>query len=483
LLSASVSISISISIAAQVAPGMAADAYADRPAFSAPESLRPTDDGRFLIHYTVTGADAVDGADLSPMNGVPDPVDAIETGLAVLWDAFVATDGWPPPPADQGAGGDDRLDVYVRDLEVNGFAHAEPLADGTGEDCWIEIDPMTWFYGQPTMSSIAAHELHHCLQFAVSRELASWIYEATATWAQYLLFTGDPTLDQALWVLWSLRLTGSERRLDDVDGRFEYAGLIWIEHVVDRAGGDRALLLELWNAMAAEGGWREGHQTFLSERGLGTLDDAAASFAVWNWFACARDDGAHYDDSLPCELDAHVSSTSAAPGDAGTTGPIGARGSAYVEIRPDGATADLHVTAEPSGAARLQLLAIDDSGAHALETAGAAANEPVSFVATDWNRRTGVVLVMTALDDGTTVSWNVTADGEYAPPTEPSTDEGCSCAVARPRRGRSGGLPWILALAFAHLVRRPGTRRNVAAVTAPGDPTAGRRSRACPRDR
>src|SRR5690349_17632834 len=91
-----------------------------RPVLSGSELTRASADGHVRLHYTLTGADAVDAADVAPANGVPDAVDAAEDGLARMWAGFVDGDGWPAPAADGGVGGDDRHDVYVRELAPNG---------------------------------------------------------------------------------------------------------------------------------------------------------------------------------------------------------------------------------------------------------------------------------------------------------------------------------------------------------------------------
>src|SRR5258706_11998322 len=101
-----------------------------RPTLSGSELVRLSADGVFKIHYTFSGADAIAAADVSPANGVPDFVDWIEAGLARMRTAFVVGDGWPAIPLDEGLGGDDRLDVYVRVIGANGYAHVEILPSG-----------------------------------------------------------------------------------------------------------------------------------------------------------------------------------------------------------------------------------------------------------------------------------------------------------------------------------------------------------------
>ena len=209
-----------------------------RPILTGAELTHATADGRFLIHYTQAGADSAgDDAKAAEL------LAWAEEGFSRTWAAFVDEDGWIPPHPDGTIGGDARLDVYVRALDNNGYAHAQSVAGK--QACWIELDPATRAFGQETFASIAGHELHHCLQFTVanSRVGGAFLYEGTATWAQYLLFKGDPTIDLARQVLWQIRLGSSARALFATGDRFEYAGMLWFKFLLDhgaRAGRSRA---------------------------------------------------------------------------------------------------------------------------------------------------------------------------------------------------------------------------------------------------
>src|SRR5687767_8049727 len=121
-----------------VIDGAGARAEDERPALSGEERIHLTTDGRLRIHYTLAGGDAVDTGDTDPANGVPDIVDWAEQGAARMLDVFVEEDGWPMPPADEGLGGDDRIDLYLRALDANGYAHVDFLPSG-GLSMWMEV--------------------------------------------------------------------------------------------------------------------------------------------------------------------------------------------------------------------------------------------------------------------------------------------------------------------------------------------------------
>src|SRR5262249_1418192 len=156
-------------------------------------------------HYTTSGVDAVT---------VADTLAWVDEGAARMVAAFVVEDGWPAPPADEGRGGDDRLDVYLRALDANGYAHEEPTAAGGGTG-YIEVDPANATLGRAAFESIVGHEVHPILQLAAAGGFVdAWIAEADATYAQYLLFD-DESLTLARNFLWRVRLSQPERSLDD----------------------------------------------------------------------------------------------------------------------------------------------------------------------------------------------------------------------------------------------------------------------------
>lgn len=395
----------------------------ERPALSGPEQLRATADGHFLIHYTLEGVDTPgETADVNPANGIPDTVDWIEEALALTDAAFVEGDGWPRPVADEGVGGDDRLDVYVRDIDAFGYAHYQVLDSGTLV-CYVELDPALASGGPELYTGVAGHEYHHCLQMTVGRT-HDWIHEATSTWAQYLLFDEGGFVEAARLALWRTRLRGAGLAIDTLGDRFEYAGMVWVKYLVDRGGGERARVLDLWQAMAAAGGWEAGHREVLpAVFGVASLEEAASEHAEWNWFACRRDDGRHYDPAtLPCDGDIEVRATAVpAPPASGTSEPIGRLGSAYLDVTPDCATADLQLTVRPSADLRVRLLEVAPGEESPVTVRDVAGGVTGTLTVPDWNWRGRVVLVATSVaEEGATFEWTAAASGTMrAPATLP----------------------------------------------------------------
>ena len=269
-----------------------------RPGLSGPAQTLEVGDGQITLHWTDEGQDAIGLTVDEDGNGLPDGIDRMVVGLETGLDSYEAA-GWRPLVMDQGEDGTESVDVYVRDIEAFGYAYAEPLEGGGS--CFMELDPHNHSLGEGMSESVAAHELHHCIQYAYTWQASSWIYEATATYQQYLLFSG-PTIDTALQALWSQRLLQMDRAIDATGDRYEYAGFVFLKYLADR--GESADLPALWEALAVEHDWLLAFEAESARKWDETFAETFSWFATWNLFACDRDDGQHYDPAThPCLLE------------------------------------------------------------------------------------------------------------------------------------------------------------------------------------
>jgi hypothetical protein len=152
------------------------------------------DTAHFRIHYTLTGVDAV----------TLEYVAAVAEALEQTWRVQVVELGWSPPPPDNGVGGNDLYDVFLKDLtdeEALGITSPEeivgdnPATPDVVEQyaatsyLMVENDFEGFDLGNGTVLSLmratVAHEFNHAIQFAYDYgDAHDWIYEATATWME-----------------------------------------------------------------------------------------------------------------------------------------------------------------------------------------------------------------------------------------------------------------------------------------------------------
>jgi hypothetical protein len=230
-------------------------------------------------------------------------VDVVADTHATAREAYDA-DGWRPHGDDDGTGGSPAIDVYVGEIDANGYAVPD-LGGPDGTSCFLRIAPRLTVGGR-VAESVVAHELHHCVEFRYTTTADTWLYEAAATTEQYARVR-DLTLDYALSVLWIDRLQRPDVPIDHVDGRMEYAAFSFVKYWWERDGADYARLPARWEALAERPHWRKAVDAEAGRLWGEDLGQAFLGHPEWNAFACAADDGAHYlSDPLGCIADIEV---------------------------------------------------------------------------------------------------------------------------------------------------------------------------------
>jgi hypothetical protein len=170
---------------------------------------RPTLSGRleryesttFVIHYTLSGADATTREFVEVL------AQALEASLAKQLEL-----GWSLPPSDCGEGGDERIDVYVVDLtEYSAWGIAAPdnsIGDNPNtpirevaaayshlliDNDLLDEDGASAFGMQPLdfLQVLATHEMHHVIQQGYdANDMFQGFYEGGAVWLQSLVYEG-----------------------------------------------------------------------------------------------------------------------------------------------------------------------------------------------------------------------------------------------------------------------------------------------------
>ncbi len=243
----------------------APDPTAQRPRLSGP--LKQIGSERVLIHYTLNGVDATSDYYAAQM------LEALELSLTVQFGQL----GWRQPPSDCGVGGDNRLDVYIRDIEFSaiGYAYPEtmvgdnpntPEREFFAASSYLVIDNDMSFVkpeeALTLMKTTAVHEVHHNIQFGYdTSESFFGFYESGATWIETLVTPDETDAYSYDAVLAHPDLCiGSEA---DENGTRIYAE--WV--MVDSIARDLGMLSyqRLWEFLALE----EGLDAFY--QGLGRL--------------------------------------------------------------------------------------------------------------------------------------------------------------------------------------------------------------------
>ncbi len=306
--------------------------------------------GFFTLHYDLSGDDAVSPTD-NDSSGVSDYVERCASYL----DSSLTKHrelGYRDPPVDYGGGGDNKFDVYFQDMMYYGRA----VPEGAGPESWndyysylvlhntyIGFAPNDDPEGNPAgaAKATAAHELHHCIQFAYDLSEPTWFMELDATYIEDIVF--DQVNDNYNYMY---HLTNSPTVTLMNNGLHAYASFIWGMFLAEKY--DTTLMVSAWEGARFENVYDVLSDTLAQDYGL-TQDSAFVEFTYWNYITGTRDDGAHYSEAADY-LEVAVSAShsflpiSVSPAAAEPEG----YGAGYVHFVPDGDEGILQLTFDGS---------------------------------------------------------------------------------------------------------------------------------------
>jgi len=157
-----------------------------------------TSDGRFLIHYDLTGLNAIDPT-VDPGTGLPVWIAETEKILTHAWHLLVDSLQFQPPPMDDVSYPEDppqgAYDIYFTNFGYYGFTHPEqPVASTSDPDDYtgyLEFDNDFAGFpteGLPALRVTVAHELFHLFQLGYAWKTENlhiqdlWWYELSSSW-------------------------------------------------------------------------------------------------------------------------------------------------------------------------------------------------------------------------------------------------------------------------------------------------------------
>src|SRR4051812_8771013 len=160
----------------------------------------------FCIHYVRTTSDAPPLAD-GNHNGIPNYVETMSSVFEHVYAVENVGLGWKPPKSDgkrgciAGAPANcpGKTDVYIKEIGsqgIYGYAAPDPGQRSISQYAYLVMDddynsdqfPQYDAPLQP-MEVTAAHEYNHVLQFNYDTAQDTWVFEATATWAEDYVYT------------------------------------------------------------------------------------------------------------------------------------------------------------------------------------------------------------------------------------------------------------------------------------------------------
>ncbi|WP_157559788.1 MXAN_6640 family putative metalloprotease [Nocardioides sp. Soil777] len=281
---------------------------------------RPTDgakdpfDNGYTVPSTRTCGEHVCVHHVPSTADAPPSADWVDLTLATLENTYaVEVDqlGYRAPLGDRRLGGDDRLDVYLKDLGTGlyGYCAAEYRKKGRTASGFCVLDndyaPAQFPSGtspQDNLTVTAAHEFFHAVQYAYDYAEDPWMMESTATWVEERV--ADHIDDNRQYLRYS-QLQAPFVPLDAFSSTygFQYGNWIFWEYLTQQYS--QGLVKKAWRAAGSlkKDGRRYSVQAVQSVlRKKGGLAKVYADFAAANTVpGLVYEEGAAYGVATPAD--------------------------------------------------------------------------------------------------------------------------------------------------------------------------------------
>jgi hypothetical protein len=304
--------------------------------------------GFFKLHYHTSGGDAVSSID-ADASGVPDYIEQ----CAAYCDSSLTKHrelGYRDPPSDEGVGGDERFDVYFESMPYYGYATWENPGPEPWNDYTSYLVLRNNYYGFPpnddpegnaagAAKATAAHEFHHCVQFAYDIYDLLWFMELDAVYMEDIIF--DHTNDNYNYL--PLFMEEPEASLMENSTRM-YACFIYGLYLAQKF--DTSLMKAVWDGARYKTAFQALSDSLQGYYGW-SQDSAFTEFTYWNYITNARDDGLHHEEASAYPLIEIAQMHSSYP--VGPTSPPvfpSGYGVCYIQFRPMSLTGTLQINVD-----------------------------------------------------------------------------------------------------------------------------------------
>ncbi len=234
--------------------------------------------GFFRIHYNISGTD------------IPKySIDSLAIALDSAYNFEVNYLGYPPPPSDNGAGGDNKYDIYVINLgDTYGDTQPETeTSPGSGRfTSYMEINnDYTGFYttGINAARVTVAHEFHHSIQignYIYRYDTDGFFYELTSTSMEHFVY---PTIHDYYEYL-PFYFNDPQNCFGQNGGYQEYALAIWNIFLQENYG--YGIIKQQWQLMPQMRALQAISNSFLDYQT--SFGEQLNKFGVWTYFTNYR---------------------------------------------------------------------------------------------------------------------------------------------------------------------------------------------------
>lgn len=240
-------------------------------------------EGLFKLHYTTTGYDAINTADMDG-SGIPDYVEEAGKIFDYCYHFEIDTLGYKKPPVDDVS--DPAVDVYFQ----NSVDYGETRWDESGNSVPSYIIMNNDFSEQnlPTkgldgVRVTAAHEFFHVIQLGyIVRQMDFYFFEMCAVWMEDRIY--DDINDYYQYLRYYLSNTDKPLSYFSGGSINAYGASIFIKFISEKYS--ETVIRDTWEKMP------HMHSMYAMDKTLqensSSLASAFSTFAVWNYFTGSR---------------------------------------------------------------------------------------------------------------------------------------------------------------------------------------------------
>ncbi|MEZ4403131.1 MAG: MYXO-CTERM sorting domain-containing protein [Kofleriaceae bacterium] len=405
--------------------------------------------GRVLVHYVTTTVDAALPTD-ADASGVPDFVEEVALRGDQALARFVEL-GFRPPRTDGTLGGDDRLDIYLRNLNGADGSFTADTCTQTPFTCAGHVTMENDFvgYSYPTTSIgvqvLTSHELFHAVQNAYDGDQPVAWMEGSAVWAEEVVFPAQDDFEHLVAAFLAKPFRPFERDGAGFGDLYPYGAGLWPYFLEAKLGP--GIVAATWAGCedaGADPAFLDALDVELAARGT-TVEDAWIEFTRWNARTGRWADGTGYPDAARLPLALREAAITA-PGQATViTEGLSAR---YQPITGLVETSRVTVTSMRPVALDVRATAGDPTITRVGDD-GVATSHTFDVVLDGAATSAELEVIVSGATRGGIQQEVTVAIAPYTPPDPPAEDAGCGC-----QSSPAGGGGLVVAAAVAALLRR-----------------------------
>lgn len=264
---------LSAPVAGEVERGLA------RPGFTGPHLHFVSPGGNFRIHYTNQGGDAVS----------EDYAMEVAVAADLSWEVAVNEMLYHSPPPDQGMGGCNRYDMYIKNIPYMGYAthsgeHKPPDSTQNASASHVVISNSL---SSNHIKVTVAHEFKHAIQFTYDYTEPTWYMENCAVFMEEMVYPeindymsylggGDNPIRKPWWDIRS-----------GAGNLYWYGGVTWPFYIWQR--NEVEAVRRTWEYCSYFNGPNvmSALEDTFSEYGM-TFEQGFMEYGYWRWFVSSQ---------------------------------------------------------------------------------------------------------------------------------------------------------------------------------------------------